>query len=614
MRRTIISTIYIAVAIVLAASCNKNENPVSPADKTVITAVAEQIGAGTKVEMAYRYDALWQTGDQIYVKQGQATDTFTLVDGAGSTKGTFKGTKSISGEVEAFYPVSVGETMEWPAVQTNAQAVPMYAKQSISGTEKEVVSFSSLGAMLQIVLTTSEKNFGLSKIKLYDNGKPMSGAFKVEGGKAVITSTDKSGITLDLGEVYIGPAAKYFNIAVPAGKYEDLHLEFLFGDGRVYKMSSTTMPKIKHNSVAKIALFLDVSHMPTGISLNHSDLDLIPGDVFPLVATVLPDDAENKNVIWSSSDENIVTVDQSGNVTAIARGKAGVTATAEFSGLSVSCEVSVNEYPVGAIHGKFSVGKNKRVFFSHGNMWKGTWTYSFGVSDNHYIEPQQWVQQPRDADSTWRADHVNHFYFGKEDYWAYAKDPNHAMDHAQGNDIFYTNLTEDTPNPKFNVNIDGKDWKGVWRILSDKEWHYLLFEREMTYDKPRYSIWRNGLDLRDGHEIQGLFIYPDDFNSEPVIKGEHFFEEIDELGIVFLRAGGYREITNVKRLNPDNFNPSVGWYWASNANPDDTNNGVYSMIFSSDNLVIDPFQGASIDSTATRKYGRSVRLVRDVRD
>lgn len=49
MRRTIISTIYIAVAIVLAASCNKNDNPVSPADKTVITAVAEQIGAGSVV-------------------------------------------------------------------------------------------------------------------------------------------------------------------------------------------------------------------------------------------------------------------------------------------------------------------------------------------------------------------------------------------------------------------------------------------------------------------------------------------------------------------------------------------------------------------------------------
>ena len=47
----------------------------------------------------------------------------------------------------------------------------------------------------------------------------------------------------------------------------------------------------------------------------------------PLTVTVLPADATNKSVIWSSSNESVATVDQNGNVKGIAAGTVTITAT-----------------------------------------------------------------------------------------------------------------------------------------------------------------------------------------------------------------------------------------------------------------------------------------------
>ncbi len=57
-----------------------------------------------------------------------------------------------------------------------------------------------------------------------------------------------------------------------------------------------------------------------------------------LTATVLPENAENKTVVWASDNTDIVTVND-GVVTAVAEGKANVTATVD--GKTATCEVTV---------------------------------------------------------------------------------------------------------------------------------------------------------------------------------------------------------------------------------------------------------------------------------
>ncbi|MBO4340872.1 MAG: leucine-rich repeat protein [Bacteroidales bacterium] len=76
------------------------------------------------------------------------------------------------------------------------------------------------------------------------------------------------------------------------------------------------------------------------ITLNKSELSLEKGKSETLVATVKPDDASDKSVTWSSSDDKVASVDQAGKVTAVGGGEA--TITAKGGEKTATCKVSVS--------------------------------------------------------------------------------------------------------------------------------------------------------------------------------------------------------------------------------------------------------------------------------
>ena len=78
------------------------------------------------------------------------------------------------------------------------------------------------------------------------------------------------------------------------------------------------------------------------ITLNESSLNLIVNSSAQLVATISPSNATEPSVRWVSADKSIVTVDENGNVTAVAEGTTTVSAYAS-NGLSSSCEVTVTQ-------------------------------------------------------------------------------------------------------------------------------------------------------------------------------------------------------------------------------------------------------------------------------
>lgn len=82
----------------------------------------------------------------------------------------------------------------------------------------------------------------------------------------------------------------------------------------------------------------------TGISLNEENIKLAVGEFENLEADIEPVNATNQNVTWSSSDENVVSVDENGCVTAIADGKADITATSEDGGYTAVCHVIAGSY------------------------------------------------------------------------------------------------------------------------------------------------------------------------------------------------------------------------------------------------------------------------------
>ena len=83
--------------------------------------------------------------------------------------------------------------------------------------------------------------------------------------------------------------------------------------------------------------------LATGVTLNQTTATLTSAsETLQLIATVLPENASNKSVTWSSNDESVATVSETGLVTAVANGTATITATAnDGSGKSATCEVTV---------------------------------------------------------------------------------------------------------------------------------------------------------------------------------------------------------------------------------------------------------------------------------
>ena len=77
------------------------------------------------------------------------------------------------------------------------------------------------------------------------------------------------------------------------------------------------------------------------IELDKTSISLNPGDVQRLNVEVCPSNAGNKKVRWESEDENIVTVDENGNIAAVKCGTTRIKVTTEDGDITDSCIVNV---------------------------------------------------------------------------------------------------------------------------------------------------------------------------------------------------------------------------------------------------------------------------------
>ena len=78
------------------------------------------------------------------------------------------------------------------------------------------------------------------------------------------------------------------------------------------------------------------------ITIDPSEANVAVGKTLELTAVFEPANATNKNVIWSSSNESVATVDENGVVAAVALGEAVITAaSAENTDITATCTVTV---------------------------------------------------------------------------------------------------------------------------------------------------------------------------------------------------------------------------------------------------------------------------------
>ena len=103
---------------------------------------------------------------------------------------------------------------------------------------------------------------------------------------------------------------------------------------------SATITVTSHDGGLKAVCSITVTVPVTGISLDKTKLSLMPNAAAKLTATINPQDATDRQIIWASSNPALVTVDQQGNIKMLGKiGSATVTATSHDGGYKASCTV-----------------------------------------------------------------------------------------------------------------------------------------------------------------------------------------------------------------------------------------------------------------------------------
>ncbi|MCL2164995.1 MAG: cellulase family glycosylhydrolase [Oscillospiraceae bacterium] len=142
-------------------------------------------------------------------------------------------------------------------------------------------------------------------------------------------------------------------------KWEDIEMWVLDAGGKQF--TDLNAPITGNIVLTPKFYFVDV----TGISMQES-ARMITGATLELTATITPFNADNKQLTWSSSDEAVATVDQTGIVTAIGDGTVTITVLAANGVVSASCDIIVTEAGAFTVVGKEIIGPDGEPYVMKG--------------------------------------------------------------------------------------------------------------------------------------------------------------------------------------------------------------------------------------------------------
>ncbi len=169
------------------------------------------------------------------------------------------------------------------------------------------------GDTIEVILHTEAENMNVQEMSKLDLTKISAGYYEVG------TDIPEGTYSIESNKASINIFDNNYNekAHIDVNPDESVEQQFLEGD-KVYIHGLTGTVNLKEEIM-----------VPQSITVNKSSLSLMVNRTAQLTATVLPDTALNKSVSWSSSNPEIATVDQKGNVKALKAGKATITVTAK---------------------------------------------------------------------------------------------------------------------------------------------------------------------------------------------------------------------------------------------------------------------------------------------
>ena len=205
------------------------------------------------------------------------------------------------------------------------------------------------------------ENVSVASITLESgNNEPFSGSANVvfgEDDELQVSFVDRDHEDDPTCTFYYNPPValdastpKTFWITLPPTKLANgLKITVKDANGRVWEKESSRK-EIKINTFQRFNPLEVIPVSPvisvTEVTLDPTTLELNVNETATLNATVLPENATDKTVTWSSDNPGVATIDQNGKVTAVAVGTATITAAAGDK--SATATLKVNKDPNNA--------------------------------------------------------------------------------------------------------------------------------------------------------------------------------------------------------------------------------------------------------------------------
>lgn len=274
------------------------------------------------------------------IKKGTATITATTVDGSFKATCKVNVTKGVTGVSLDKNAVTLSANKKIAIVANVKPSSASNKKVTWSSNNKDVATVDSNGIV-------TAKSVGIAEI----TAKTKDGGYKakclvvvIQPVKSVKLNSSKK--TLDIGET------STLKATVSPSNATTKDITWSSSDKKVAKVSSSgKITALKAGTATISVKTKDGGHVASckvtvlrkvrDIAINKSSTILYLDKTTTLKATIVPSNATNQNVTWSSSDENIVRVSSKGKLTPVKPGTAKITVKTEQGGLTAVCTVKV---------------------------------------------------------------------------------------------------------------------------------------------------------------------------------------------------------------------------------------------------------------------------------
>lgn len=185
--------------------------------------------------------------------------------------------------------------------------------------------------------------------------KEFSSLLTTQDATAVTATSSALNATADLSDVSV--AYKTIEYGFYWGTSESSQPTKLSGGDISGNAYSASLTNLSHKTQYWYKAYLKLDNQTFFGEVKSFTTDVVPvgsvsldkteytfhtiGNTLTLTATVLPSDATNRAVEWTSSDTNVATVDQNGTVKAVDNGTATITVTTKDQGKTATCSVTV---------------------------------------------------------------------------------------------------------------------------------------------------------------------------------------------------------------------------------------------------------------------------------